>query len=453
MTQDAPNLMLIVVDCLRADRLTGEGGEAVTPFLNEAVERGVLFETTISVNSFTLPCMTSYLTGKYPFRHGLRLQSAAAGRLRDEHRLLPEWLKQAGYHTYAWIGGAVGREHGFDRGIDAYAHGHRSASFQEHFGPAVIEDLQAGRLAEPWFVYVHILDVHEPRIIAPEFNHEAYGRHPYDRALSSLDPWLRRTVDAAGGDTVVAVTGDHGEGLGTSVKAQALERGRWLRGPVHRLLRTVLKPWWHRIGPRITKAKQRVMLSRGDPENIRGHGWACYDVHTRVPLLLLNVPGAAARRVTQMVRTVDFTPTVLDLLGAGGWQSAGMDGVSLRPALEGQTLPPLEAYVENTQGHTGDVPLDQWRMAVRTDTAKYICSPFAEDPREELFDLAEDPGETRNLAAESPDRAREMRRRLEAVNPEVATGEFGTGAGAIEALTDEDQAAVEQRLRDLGYID
>lgn len=154
-----------------------------------------------------------------------------------------------------------------------------------------------------------------------------------------------------------------------------------------------------------------------------------------------------------MVRTVDFVPTVLDLLRVRGWETAGLDGVSLRPLIEGGALGPLEAYVESTLGHTGNVPEDQWRMAVRTDAAKYICSPFAEDQREELFDLAQDPGETRNVAAECPDRVCEMRSRLDAINPEVATGEFGTGAGTTEALTEEDAAAVEQRLRDLGYID
>jgi arylsulfatase A-like enzyme len=452
MAEKPPNILLIVVDCLRADRLTREAGDAVTPFLDEAVGRGVLFEKTMSVNSFTLPCMTSYLTGLYPFHHGLRVQEA--GRLRDEHRLLAEWLKPLGYYTHARIGGAVGSEHGFDRGIDHYEQGHRDASFQERWGPAIIQDLQARRIEEPWFCYLHILDIHEPRVIPPEFDKARFGALPYDRALSAIDPWLRRTVEAAGNETLVIITGDHGEGLSLSRKARLLERFVGLRGVVDRTLRTVLKPWWRRIRPRLTQAKRQVMLSHGgDPEQIRGHGWACYDVHVRVPLLLLNVNGARPQRIAQMVRTVDLTPTLLDLVGAAGWQEAGLDGVSLRPLLEWRELPPLEAYVECSLGHIGNVPDDQWRMAVRTDAAKYICSPFADDKREELFDLTADPKETRNIAGESPALLADLRQRLRAISPEVAAGKFGAGAATTDALSAEDAAAVEERLRDLGYVD
>jgi len=428
----------------------------VTPFLDEAVATGLLFEKTISVNSFTLPCVTSYLTGLYPFRHGLRVQTA--GRLGSEHRLLFEWLKPLGYHTFARIGGAFGRENNIDRNVDDYDQGHRSASFQQHYGTGLIAALREKRFPRPWMGYVHILDVHEPRLIPPEFDSPRYGTHPYDRALSSLDPWLRRTAEAAGENTIIVITGDHGEGFGTGIKGKALERLLPLRKLVNAGLMKILRPYWHRVGPEVVAVKKRVMLggkagSARRTDEARGHGWACYDPQVRVPLIFMNVPDAAPRRVTQMVRTVDLVPTLLDLVGASGWQAADLDGVSLRPVLQGNKIGPLTAYSESSTGQVENVPDGEWRMAVRTDAAKYICSPFLENRREELYDLVNDLKETTNIAAKNPALLQELRRELERISPEVAAGRFGIGAAEADKMSEEDAAAVEQRLRDLGYID
>ncbi len=458
MLSTRPNVLLLVIDCLRADRVCGTGGEARTPFLDRAREESVLFETVISTNSFTLPCMTTYMTGLYPFHHGLRVQTA--GRLDASKRLLMEYLKEVGYTTFMRLGGAFGKENGLDRGADDYEQGHRESAFRDRFGPPLIEALQAGRYPEPWAGYAHIMDVHVPRVIPPEYAESRYGRHEYDRALSALDPWLARTVEAAGPNTVVFITGDHGEGLPKATFARSLDKLWWARRAFWRIGQRLVghKRWAKIVEPRLRVARRRMVAGAGGSatrksDDVLGHGWVCYDPQVRVPFVALNLPGAAPRRVPAAVRTVDFLPTVLDLAGHPQAGSLNLDGRSLLPLARGEAEPGRTAYVECTSGQLDDVPLDQWQMGLRTDTRKYIARPFASERQAELYDLEADPAETVNLASERPDETAAMWDTLRGINPEIDAGEIGVAAAEAQTVSAEDEAVIEERLRDLGYLD
>ncbi len=160
--------------------------------------------------------------------------------------------------------------------------------------------------------------------------------------------------------------------------------------------------------------------------------------------LVVVAPGhvPAGREVTQLVRQVDLTPTLLDLLGVP--VPAGLDGVSLIPAMtRGETLE-LEAFLE-AFGRVRGTPRDR-RAGWRTSRWKYIVAPNAPDIPAELYDLAADPRERTNVAGREPARAAELGARIAAVEATAAPG-------TTTELSPEEQAAVESRLRDLGYLE
>jgi Flp pilus assembly protein TadD len=157
-------------------------------------------------------------------------------------------------------------------------------------------------------------------------------------------------------------------------------------------------------------------------------------------------PLPRGRRVGEVVGLADLAPTVIDLLGAGsaatGSGSAAMDGRSLVPLLSGRAAPPAPAYSETfyPRYHFGCSELRAMRSA---------SYHFIEAPRPELYDLASDPGELRNLAASSPAEMKQLREAL----PAAAMGAGGArGAPApapSPAKVDDEER---ERLASLGYV-
>jgi arylsulfatase A-like enzyme len=191
---------------------------------------------------------------------------------------------------------------------------------------------------------------------------------------------------------------------------------------------------WYRL--------RRDLLGASRTQKLEGHETDVYEDLIRVPLAIV-APGRvpAGARSDQLVRQVDVTPTILDLVELP--VPAGLDGVSLVPALREQRPLGLEAFIE-AFGRVRGTEHDR-RLGWRTERWKYVEAPHAPDVPDELFDLVADPHERRNLAASEPAATADLKARVAAVE----AGAVGEGA----ALSAEEEAAVEARLRDLGYIE
>ena len=116
-----PNILYIVVDCLRADRAFDPTRTAQTPNLDRLRQGGTLFSHLITANSLTIPCMTTTFSGMYPRHHGVRAMKSA--RIADGYKLLAEVLYDHGYHTYAEATGPLNPFFRLNRGFaPAYQH-------------------------------------------------------------------------------------------------------------------------------------------------------------------------------------------------------------------------------------------------------------------------------------------------------------------------------------------
>jgi choline-sulfatase len=400
----APNVLLVTIDTLRADHVGCYGfGPAVTPTLDGLAARGARFATAVAHAPLTAPSHASILTGRTPLGHGVRDNGAYV--LPPSARSVAEDFRQAGYRTAGFVSGfPLKRRFGFDRGFDAFddqlprGKDARRTAYVERTADRTTDAAvrwlaaasPAGSPRKPFFLWVHYFDPHAPYEAPAEL--AAGASSPYDAEVAFVDAQLGRLLRRVeelekGAPTLVLVTADHGESLG--------EHGE------------------------------------------DTHGIFLYDSTIRVPFVLAG-PGVPAGGVVGTVaRGIDVAPTLLDYAGLA---AKGMDGRSLRAAVTGQALADAPAYAESLHSRLqyGWAPLHAWR------TSKF---KLIEAPRVELYDLAADPSEARDLSAKDPSRTDAMRRELQramatttpnaarAVDPETAErlaalGYVGTGGSA-----------------------
>ena len=341
------SVLLVSIDTLRADHLPAYGYAAgSTPNLDALARRGIVFDEVYSHCPLTLPAHAALFTGLLPPHNGVR--DNVGFSLKDSHRTLASRFRAAGWRTGAAVSAYVlRRQTGIAAGFDFYEDAIESAGAVESLasvqrdGAVSVEEL--GRWIESqgkerFFAFLHLYEPHTPYAPPERF----LGRAPYDGEIAYADELVGRLLERVEKNhhrLLVAVTSDHGEGLG----------------------------------------------EHGEEE----HGIFLYREAVRVPLILrLPADARAGTRVGGTTAQVDIAATLLDLAGL---PTDGLDGVSARPQLAGQPPAVRRVYSETfyPRYHFGWSEL----LAVTEDRFRYIHAP-----RPEMFDLSRDPGEKRNVA-------------------------------------------------------
>jgi arylsulfatase A-like enzyme len=371
--------------------------------------------------------MAAMLTGQFPALNGVRSHSGY--KLNPATVPLAEHLRRAGYRTLARVTGPLSLEVGLDRGFDDYQWRKRREYAFGSWGEQLLNELRGLREKAPWFLFLHLFELHKPRQVLPEFHSDEFGRNYYERSLSSLDATLRRIVEAAGSDAVILLTGDHGE----------------------RLLATARQDDWHDRLTFIRKPLRKLIFKlKRDPASgafyETGHGFHVYDELVRVPLVGVGPAFPAGRVVEQQVRHVDIAPTILEAAGAGS-ESLNVNGKSVLSLVRGEETEDRLAYCEAVGAALPNVK--SWIVGIRTSRHKYCYRPFAAKPFEELYDLKADPTERANLAGANPQLCSELKTKLQKLCQEFESQPILQGQKMSEA----EQQVLEERLKDLGYIE
>jgi len=215
-----PNVLLITIDTLRADRV----GHGLTPAIDGVAAHGIRFTSARAAAPLTLPSHTSILTGLLPPQSGVRLNGVPLVGKPTLGRLFHD----AGYRTAAFVGAYVlDRRFGLSGGFDTYddriprdpAAGARLEAERrgDLVASAALEWL-ARSSPQPFFAWIHFYDPHAPYQPPAEFLAKAGGRG-YDGEVAFADAQVGRVLDwlKSSGEqakTLVVIAGDHGEGLG-----------------------------------------------------------------------------------------------------------------------------------------------------------------------------------------------------------------------------------------------
>lgn len=329
------NVILISIDTLRADHLSCYGySRSTSPNIERLAEDGVIFLNARSQAPWTLPSHASMFTSLYPTSHGARFSSQhvpIVDKLDDAHVTIAEMVLATGYRTAAytstfWLSEPWGLLQGFSEfRMDPVSHTATQLIDQGIRWIAADE-------RRPFFLFLHFFDVHNYKSL-PQFDGMyqdsgyngklrgqelltsmngyynlsdadlAYLKAKYDGALSYVDyelgrlfTWLRS--EGLYDRTLIVVTADHGE--------EFWEHGR------------------------------------------TGHGFTLYDEIIHVPLIMKLLPEARIdrRKIHENVGLIDIMPTLLGYLGLP--RPSFMEGLSLRPLIEGRVLPSRALFAEDT---------------------------------------------------------------------------------------------------------
>lgn len=409
-----PNLLLVTVDCLRQDFTAGDRVD--TPTIDGLRRSGTEYRELYASTSNTTPSVASLLTGTYSERNGVN--SLRQVRLNDDVRTLAEVLAGAGYETAALATGPVVEETDLHRGFDRFDHREKSATLTGEWFEAAVDSLTS--LSEPFFLYVHLWELHNPIDVPPDFDRPAYGQTPYGRMLSALDRRLGDFLDAAPAETVVALHGDHGESI--SWRQHLLY---WPCKLARDGLRYLCSLDTRGVEARINRALDAVGPTYRDHFFEEGHGETIFDFVTNVPLILSG-PGVPAATVDAQCRQIDVMPTLLDLLDCP--IPAGIDGTSLFPPGSVEDRPAyMRACGPSLLGEKN------WQRGIRTPEYKYVEYPNR-DVAPELYDLEADDRELYNVAPERPGVVSDLADRLRG-----------------RSLQSVDRIDIDDHLEDLGY--
>ncbi len=411
-----PNIFLLVIDSLRADAIYGD--QVPTPNMSAHAERGSVFRQCVCTVTATTPSFSSLLTGCYPPKHGVR--GLKGFQLPASLTTMAEALGSAGYHTCAEVTGPLLPATGILRGFDQPRHrpGYGVAFFA--WRDEVIARIES--FPEPWFLLLHTFEVHRPFRPPPDFVNR-WDRSGYEAVVAASDEWLAPVFRALGDNTIVVITGDHGERYPeTQLQTRITRVAHWARTNLH------------------TSTTFPALDARLTPLAV-GHGHSVDEELVRVPLIIAG-PDVPSTVVDQQVRHVDLLPTLAELSGAEA--SPAVDGRSLQPLMQGEPFPEEPAYME-----TGGVRHERKTTAVRTAEWKLTKRGTAPPVLYSLdglygMDGRSRPDDRTDLCHRHPKVAEELEAGLERVLSSSAAP--GTG------MTAEEEAVVEQHLRDLGYL-
>jgi arylsulfatase A-like enzyme len=424
--QVARNVIVISVDTLRADRLGCYGHELPTsPNIDAFARQGVVFEDASSTSPWTLPAHASLLSGLYPPRHGVR----TIGRvLSADLPTLASILRSQGFVTRAVANlRALQQTHQLLSSFDSVE---IVPTDQSETGAArsvtrAATSWLAPRRDERTLLFVHYYDVHSDYRSRPSYE-RVFTERAHDRQ-GSTDQLLAIT---AGARVPLAEIETLSRLYDAGIRQLDEELGRffaWL-DEHDRLNDTLIV---------LTSDHGEEFFDHGPEGTPRttgvSHGHSLYQELLRVPLMLRG-PGVPARgRVTSPVSLVDVVSTVLDTLGLEA--PNGLDGESLQPLFDGRTVLGERPMFFETSRSLRTPTLE----GVRRGSHKLVLDVSTGERA--LYDLAADPGETRDLSAERPEIAARLEEDLRWIQDQRRRAE-------TRELSDE----AKERLRALGYL-
>ncbi len=446
MDEMKPNVLLVVIDSLRADFIASD----LMPRFNELRGEAVNFDRAFAQGISSAPSMASMLTGTWPLDYG------GHWYLHESRTTIAEILKANGYHTAAIHSNPnLSRLRNFDKGFDFY-----DESFLPWVVPQIVDALPEGLLPlankffrllqtrpylpaerlnqitlrrirnanRPWFFWMQYMDVHGPYL--------SHRRNPYLDKLRA-EMLYQKAMKNPG-----QLASEEKEELKTNYQAEISYLDRQLGGLVTEFRDLGL---WDEMLVVITADHGDEFGEHG----LFGHKNKPYEELIHVPLMIkfpVSFPVEPGTCIAQPVRLLDVLPTILDVnrISVGNSIQRQIEGKSLVPlAQTGDDGSSLFDYIVIEKEVKGS---DKLRIGIRTEEWKFIFD--GEEQTQELYHLAEDPMEQQNVIDDYPEIAGEFEDVLKQRLSQIAER-----SASIKIPDISESKEVEERLKALGYIE
>ena len=452
MTQiSKPNILFIVIDSLRADKVFGKNKTSKIPNIESLIKNGVYFDQAICSTPATGVSISSIFTGLYPFKIGMG--SEKYQKFNPKIRSCIQILKENDYNTYATspeITNDLGVTHDFENPDKSY---NNYFSLFAGLGNQIIQKISANYLKKPWFFYIHIFDLHKPVVVPKKFDDEKFGLSQYERMLSATDFWIGKILEKINlSNTLVIFTADHGEYIPfikhedkiISLEASATEKNLWKLGnkvpqnlsPIKRKLAGLIRTTRNQIKntkldhSSFSEYERRVLLHLRQSNLLD-----LYDDLIRVPLIFSGYGITSNSIISRQTPHVDIFPTILDIIGIESQEQ--VDGKSLLPIINGKKLRDSFVYIESSPG------IGKGRdkvIGIRSSNFKYFRDLNNTGRVLHLYDLKNDSLEENNIANKSKSVLKNLEEELLKIR-----------SGSYEKYENEISEEVKQVLKELGY--
>ena len=444
-----PNILFLIVDSLRADKVSGTENNSIIPNLDYIKKNGVFFDHAISSADGTMLAYAGLFSGKHPFKTGMR--SAKLTRLCNLYGCLPRLAA-----SFEIIPEFENNDESF---LDLFPDTSSKA------GEIILKKLE-GNMKEPWCFLVHVTNMHFPIKKPKGFEDEKFGSNNYEKQVSAIDAWIGKVLKKTDLEkTLVVITGDHGSYI-QSLKNKSLEIDfqdnanlQTNIAKVSRRLPKFAEPLKLTLFLMRERANQKRKRNKIQKLNLKPHETRglldqrgntdrfLFDEKIRVPLFMIGSKINQCISISKQVRLIDVFPTICEIVGIPKWEEK-VDGISLYPLLENKKMDDLIAYIESTPGvviETNNV------IGIRTDKYKYFRNRNDANLDIHLFDLENDPFEDDNIAKESKEIVESMECKLQEITNGYSLDDVSYDDETNKQETTE-VTNVKQIFKDMGYI-
>jgi len=417
------NVIFLVIDALRADKIYSENKSSYTPNFDSLLQKGIYFNQSISCSDQTGTSLASIFTSKFPCNTNLN-----GFTFKSNEKLLLSEFQKMNYETYSFVPDIDFFKKLVSQFTKNIFYNFEDKKFwkklNEGLGSEIISKIPNSK--NPWFYFIHVMDIRPPFDVPKDFDLEKFGKTKYDRLVSSIDSWLGefiQNIDLQ--NTIIVLTSDHGEYIPATDKF--VNKTSNLQKVISKTTKS--KPFLEKLGLKTVmnirfayqtyqKEKLKYELTPLQLRSLNSRaGLDLFDELIRVPLLFVGNDLPKNQIISELVRHVDIFPTLFTLLKIES--PSNLDGVDLSPLWKNEKFDKLVAYLE--VGINAAQLIDEKKeispkvIGLRTTTHKYYRMRHDAKKYIHVFDLKNDPNEENNLSEKNPELIINLEKQLQSL--------------------------------------
>ena len=451
------NIILLVIDSFRSDKFSHSTTTSKKSNIDNLIKNGTYFTQAISSADATILSWSGLYTGKHPFKTGIR--SSRFNKLDENVSTIFNILEQSNYSFFSFtptFSETIGLFPKFQNKNNLYDFTERLDS---GLGDKILDIFSSLPTNNPWFLNIHLMDLHFPLVVPSSFKNEQFGFSKYEQIISSMDEWIGKFIKNIDfNNTILIITADHGTYIKKVKKNSEIidfeDDGE----------SEILKKKLVSHTPKFLKSlKDKIFFSNESKNKIKKSTFLSkynlkprekrallsgsfslehdlYDEKLQVPLLFVGKNVEKNKIFSKQVRLIDVLPSICYLANIK-FDYTLIDGKNLFPLKSEEIFKEEPAYIESNpmiEMKSNDV------IGIRTSKFKYFRDKDSKTNRVHLFDLLNDPFEEKNIAESNTSLVSEM----ESILNNIMVHDEKLKINENDLTSDE----IENELRKMGYV-